>query len=177
MFPRGNTNLWCYRSTGDTREKKQWIKFHYYIWKSSISNTSNCETKSIDFTTTITIPSKSCLCTNCMHQQFYVSNWFRNYLDLVICELIPLQRVLDQPVCSMLVYYSQAWLTVPVYMCALFCDLLWPEFQSHSDDTHTHVTAPCSAHVLAQKCGHVNDLFSTHWQMSEMFKNPISHPT
>ena len=27
------------------------------------------------------------------------------------------QRVLDQPVCSMLVYYSQAWLTVPVYAC------------------------------------------------------------
>ena len=27
------------------------------------------------------------------------------------------QRVLDQPVCNMLVYYSQAWLTVPVYAC------------------------------------------------------------
>jgi len=122
-------------------------------------NTSNCKTKSINFTTTTTIRSKSCLCTDCMHQQFHLGNWFRNYLDLIICELIPL-HVLDQPVCSMLVYYSQAWLTVPVYIVHFFCDLLCPEFQSHSDDTHTHVTAPCSAHVLAQKCGHVNDLFS-----------------
>ena len=35
------------------------------------------------------------------------------------CHLHDLQHVLDQPahVCSMLVHYSQAWLTVPVYAC------------------------------------------------------------
>jgi len=35
----------------------------------------------------------------------------------------------DQPVCSMLIYYSQAWLTVPVCMCVHFCDIMWPEVQ------------------------------------------------
>ena len=37
------------------------------------------------------------------------------------------QRVLDQPVSSVLVYYSQAWLTVPVYACVFL--FLW----SHID--------------------------------------------
>jgi len=50
----------------------------------------------------------------------------------------------------MLVYYSQAWLTVPVYTCVWF---LWPEVQSHSDDSHMHVTVPCSARVFAQGHG------------------------
>ena len=43
-------------------------------------------------------------------------------LSAVICPCHhhDLQPVLDQPVCSMLVYYSQAWLTVPVYTCVYF---------------------------------------------------------
>jgi len=36
------------------------------------------------------------------------------------CYLHDLQPVLDQPVCSMLVYYNEARLTVPVYMCVYF---------------------------------------------------------
>jgi len=32
----------------------------------------------------------------------------------------------------------------------ILCDFLWPEVQSHSDDSHMHVTAPCSACVLGQ---------------------------
>ena len=32
----------------------------------------------------------------------------------------------------------------------LFGDILWPEVQSHSDDSHMHVTAPCSARALDQ---------------------------
>ena len=48
------------------------------------------------------------------------------------------------------VYYSQAQLTVPVCTCIFLCDFLWPKIQSHSDDSHMHVTAQCSARVLSQ---------------------------
>jgi len=37
--------------------------------------------------------------------------------------------VLDQPVCSMLVYYIQAWHSSCVHVCIYFCDFLWPEVQ------------------------------------------------
>ena len=36
-----------------------------------------------------------------------------------------------------------------MYTCT-FCDILWPEVQSHSDDGHMQVTAPSSAPVLGQ---------------------------
>ena len=35
-------------------------------------------------------------------------------------------------------------------MCTFFGDILWPKVQSNSDDSHTHVTAPSSAHELSQ---------------------------
>ena len=34
----------------------------------------------------------------------------------------------------------------------LFCDILWPEGQSHSDNSHMHVTGLCFACALAQAC-------------------------
>jgi len=37
-----------------------------------------------------------------------------------------------------------------MYTCVLFCDVLWPEVQSHSDDSHMHLSAPCSAPALGQ---------------------------
>jgi len=59
-----------------------------------------------------------------------------------------LQRVRDQPVCSML------WLGLThssrvVYVYFLH-NILWPEVQSHSDDSPVHATAPHSTHALAQ---------------------------
>ena len=36
-----------------------------------------------------------------------------------------------------------------VQVCTL-CDILWPEVQSHSDDSHVHATGPRSVHTLAQ---------------------------
>ena len=35
-------------------------------------------------------------------------------------------------------------------MYTFFGDILWAEVQSHSDDSHMHVTAPCSACALHQ---------------------------
>ena len=36
-------------------------------------------------------------------------------------------------------------------MCKLFlCDILWPEVQAHSDDSHVHAAGPRSTHVLTQ---------------------------
>ena len=37
-----------------------------------------------------------------------------------------------------------------VRVTCTFCDTLWPEVQSHSDNRQTHVTAPCSAHAPGQ---------------------------
>ena len=66
----------------------------------------------------------------------------------VICpyHLHDLQRVLDQPVCSM---HVQPGLTHSSYvrMC-IFCDFLWPEVQSHS--SHMYLATPCSACLLSQ---------------------------
>ena len=67
------------------------------------------------------------------------------------CHLHDLHPVLDQPVCSMLVYSiarsDSQFLCRRVY---ILCDFWWPEVQSHSDYSHMHVTAPYSAHVLGQ---------------------------
>ena len=41
-----------------------------------------------------------------------------------------------------------AWLTVHVHTCTFFFDILSPEVQSHSDDSHMHLTPPCSARAL-----------------------------
>ena len=38
-----------------------------------------------------------------------------------------------------------------VHMCT-FCDILWPEVQSHSDNSRMHTTGLCSAPALAQAC-------------------------
>ena len=37
-----------------------------------------------------------------------------------------------------------------VHMCVLFCDILCPEVQSHSDDGHMDLAAPCSVCALGQ---------------------------
>jgi len=37
-----------------------------------------------------------------------------------------------------------------VYTCALFYDILWHEVQSHSNESHIHLTAPRSASALGQ---------------------------
>jgi len=36
----------------------------------------------------------------------------------------------------------------------LFCEILWPEVQSHSVDSHVHFTAPRSVRVFSQVCPH-----------------------
>jgi len=47
-------------------------------------------------------------------------------------------------VCSMLARPDSRFLCTCVY------DFLWPEVQSHSDDSHMHVTVPRSACVFNQ---------------------------
>ena len=36
-----------------------------------------------------------------------------------------------------------------VHVCTL-CDILWPEVQSHSDNSHVHASGLCCAHALTQ---------------------------
>jgi len=60
-----------------------------------------------------------------------------------------LQRVLNQPVCIMLqlgLTHSSCVVTRVYFLC----DILWPEFQSHSDTSRMHATGLHSARVLAQ---------------------------
>ena len=35
-------------------------------------------------------------------------------------------------------------------MCTCLCDIVWPEVQSHSDDSPVHASGACSACALAQ---------------------------
>ena len=36
------------------------------------------------------------------------------------------------------------------WLLIFWCDILWPEVQSHSDDSHVYATGPSSAHTLTQ---------------------------
>jgi len=102
-----------------------------------------------------------CQCVGCLTHGACVGHWTPDYsameatcsakddlsADISPCHLHDLHPMLDQPVCSMLVYHSQEFQCRPVY---ILCDFLWPEVQSHSDDSHMHVIVPCSARVFGQ---------------------------
>ena len=44
------------------------------------------------------------------------------------------------------------------------CDILWPEVQSHSDNSHMPATGPCSAHALTQACPTVSCIHLVYMQ-------------
>ena len=68
------------------------------------------------------------------------------YYHLSMPSPYDLQRVLDQPVCSMLCILKLGLTHSPYVQVYLFV----PEVQSHPDDSHMHVTAPCFARALSQ---------------------------
>ena len=78
----------------------------------------------------VLLPDSQCLCwslnSSIAWWRLPVAHVEKDGYSAVICpcHLHDLQPVLDQPVRSMLVYYKQAWLTVPVYMFyVIFCGL------------------------------------------------------
>ena len=110
----------------------------------------------------------------------------KRWLHLSILSPHDLQRVLDQPVCCML-YILQLGLTHSSYVVHV-CFLLWPEVQSHPDDSHVQATGPRFACSLTQArptmlCIHlvantVCRYISLRSEYSELKLNSYSlHPT
>ena len=85
------------------------------------------------------------------------SAWQKRWLHLSVLSPHNLQHLLDQPCVQHALYtIARPDSQFLLYMCVLSCMIiiLWPEFQSHSDNSHVHANGSHSACALTQACLH-----------------------